>query len=301
MKYAGRLGRIFKQYCVSYFMLSFWLLTFIVFLLIPIISAIVLSFTSYDLINQPNFNGLDNYVQLFLGDDVFITALKNTLLFAVITGPVGYILSFTLAWFISDLNDYIRPIFTLLFYLPTLAGNVYFVWLYIFSGDSYGIANSWLIRFGLVREPVQWLTDPRYNFGVVVVVLLWLSMGAGFLAFVAGFKQLNPDLTEAACIDGVGNRWQELYHITLPQMVPQLLIGAVLSISAALSVGIQPMMLTGMPSTDYSTHTLLLHILDMGNNRYEMGYACAVAVVLFLLMIFSWNIISRALTRLSGD
>ena len=301
MKSDSRLMRFLRRYGISYFMLSFWLLTFIIFLLIPIISAIVLSFTSYDFINTPKFVGFDNYIRLFLGDDVFITALKNTLLFALITGPLGYILCFVFAWFISDLNDRIRPFFTLLFYIPNLAGNVYFVWLYIFSGDSYGIANSWLLRLGLIREPIQWLTDPQYNFGVVVVVLLWLSMGTGFLAFVAGFKQLNPELAEAGCIDGVSNRWQELYHITLPQMLPQLLIGAVLSISTALSVGVQPMMLTGMPSTDYSTHTLLLHILDMGNARYEMGYACAIAVVLFLLMVVSWSLISRALSGFSDD
>ena len=289
------------NYVVSYIMLSPWLLIFILFTLIPIISAVVLSFSSYDMINIPKFSGMDNYMRMLFSDDVFITALKNTILFAVITGPLGYLLSFVFAWFISDLNDYARTFFTLLFYIPSLAGNVYMIWTYIFSGDAYGIINSKLIQFGLIQEPIQWLTDPKYNFTIVVIVVLWMSMGAGFLSFVAGFKQLNPELAEAGSIDGITNRWQELYYVTLPQMVPQLMIGAVLTISSSLAIGAQSSALTGLPSTDYSTHTLLLHIQDMGYNRYEMGYACAIAVVLFLLMLITWTVISHAISRFSSE
>lgn len=290
-----------KMYAVSYIMLLPWLLIFILFTLIPIISAVVLSFSSYDMINAPKFSGMENYIRMLFGDDVFITALKNTILFALITGPLGYLLSFVFAWFISDLNDYARTFFTLLFYIPSLAGNVYMIWNYLFNGDAYGIINSKLIQLGLIQEPVQWLTDPKYNFWVVVIVVLWMSMGAGFLSFVAGFKQLNPELAEAGSIDGITNRWQELYYVTLPQMVPQLMIGAVLSISGSLAIGVQSSTLTGLPSTDYSTHTLLLHIQDMGYGRYEMGYACAIAVVLFLLMLISWTVISHAISRFSSD
>ena len=291
----------FKKYGVSYFMLSFWLIIFAVFVVVPVISSVALSFTNYDLLNLPKFTGIKNYTRMFLGDDVFIIALKNTVIFAVITGPLGYIMSFIFAWFISDLSNKVRPLYTLLFYAPTLAGNVYFVWIYIFSGDQYGILNSWLMRLGLIADPVQWLNDPRYNFGVVVIVVLWLSMGAGFLAFVAGFKQMNRTLFEASAVDGIRNRWQELYYVTLPQMGPQLMIGAVLSISGAFAVGLQCSMLTGLPSTEYSTHTLLLHMIDTGTYRYEMGYACAIAVVLFALMLVSWAAISRGLSKFSAD
>lgn len=291
----------FKKYALSYFMMSFWLVAFILFTLIPVLSSVVLSFTNYNMLQPPKIIGLANYLRLFLEDDVFIIALKNTLIFAVITGPVGYVLSFVVAWLINDFNRSVRSFFTLLFYSPTLAGNVYFVWLFIFSGDSYGIINGFLLKWGFINEPLQWLTDPKYNMAVVILVILWLSMGAGFLAFIAGLQQLNGALFEAAAIDGVKNRWQELFYITLPQMVPQLLIGAVLSISGAFAIGFQCSALTGFPSTDYSTHTLILHILDFGYYRYEMGYASAVAVVLFIIMAGTWNVINKGLSKWSAE
>lgn len=295
-----RLSRL-KKYALSYFMMSFWLVAFIIFTLIPVLSSVVLSFTNFNMLQPPRFIGIANYLRLFLEDDVFIIALKNTVIFAVITGPVGYVLSFIVAWLINDFTKGVRSFFTLLFYSPTLAGNVYFVWLFIFSGDSYGIINGFLLKWGFLNEPLQWLTDPEYNMTVVIIVILWLSMGAGFLAFIAGLKQLNNSLFEAAAIDGVKNRWQELFYITLPQMVPQLLIGAVLSISGAFAIGSQCSVLTGFPSTDYSTHTLILHILDFGYYRYEMGYASAVAVVLFTIMVITWNVINKNLNKWAAD
>lgn len=301
MKPKGAVRRQRKQYAISWFMLSFWLIIFVIFTLLPVLCSVVLSFTDYNMLQKPDWVGMDNYLRMLLEDEVFITAFKNTMIFAIITGPLGYILSFLVAWLINDLSDGTRTVFTLLFYSPTLAGNVYFVWLYIFSGDSYGLINGALLRLGILNEPIQWLTDPKYNMAAVIVVILWMSMGSGFLAFVAGLKQMNRTLFEAGALDGVRNRWQELYYITLPQMAPQLLIGAVLSISGAFAVGNQCSALTGFPSTDYSTHTLVLHILDFGYNRLEMGYASAVAVVLFLIMLVSWNAINRALSRLNGD
>ena len=283
-----------------YFLLAPWLIVFIVFTIAPIFSAVTLSFSSYNILQPAKFNGFDNYLRLFLDDDVFILSLKNTAIFAVITGPVGYLLSFIIAWMINDMSPRARSVLTLLFYSPTLAGNVYFIWLFIFSGDSYGLINSNLLKLGAIKEPVYWLTDPKYNFWVCVAVLIWMSMGAGFLALVAGFKQLNFSLFEAAAIDGIRNRWQELWFVTLPQMVPQLLISAVLSVSGAFAVGYQCAALTGFPSTDYSTHTMVLHIQDYGYNRFEMGYASAIAVVLFVLMIIVWNTINKAISSM-GD
>ena len=157
------------------------------------------------------------------------------------------------------------------------------------------------MRFGFIAEAIQWQNDPQYNSIVVITVILWMSMGAGFLSFVAGFKQLNTSLYEAAAMDGLHNRWQELWYITLPQMVPQLLIGAVLTISTSFAVGYQNSVLTGNPSTDYSTHTVVLHMSDYGYTRLEMGYACTVAVVLFVIMIATWTLINRGLRSLSND
>ena len=284
-----------------YFLLSFWLILFLVFTVIPIAISVVMSFTDFDMVRLPRFVGLQNYTTLFLDDDIFIKSLGNTLFYALVTGPAGYLLSFLVAWLLSETSRGVRAVLMLIFYAPTLAGNVYMVWTYIFSGDSYGMLNSLLLRLGLIADPIQWLNDPAYNSIVVIVVILWMSMGAGFLSFVAGFQQLNVSLFEAGAIDGVRNRWQELWHITLPQMVPQLLIGAVLSISSAFAVGYQNALLTGNPSTDYSTHTVLLHMTDYGYTRFEMGYACAVAVVLFVLMVGTWLVINRGLRRMSSE
>ena len=297
----GKAKGFLGKYGASYFLLSFWLILFLVFTVIPIAISVVMSFTYFDMVRLPRFVGLQNYTTLFLDDDIFIKSLGNTLFYALVTGPAGYLLSFLVAWLLSETSRGVRAVLMLIFYAPTLAGNVYMVWTYIFSGDSYGMLNSLLLRLGLIADPIQWLNDPAYNSIVVIVVILWMSMGAGFLSFVAGFQQLNVSLFEAGAIDGVRNRWQELWHITLPQMVPQLLIGAVLSISSAFAVGYQNALLTGNPSTDYSTHTVLLHMTDYGYTRFEMGYACAVAVVLFVLMVGTWLVINRGLRRMSSE
>ncbi|MBS1326589.1 MAG: sugar ABC transporter permease [Oscillospiraceae bacterium] len=297
----GKAKGFLGKYGASYFLLSFWLILFLVFTVIPIAISVVMSFTDFDMVRLPRFVGLQNYTTLFLDDDIFIKSLGNTLFYALVTGPAGYLLSFLVAWLLSETSRGVRAVLMLIFYAPTLAGNVYMVWTYIFSGDSYGMLNSLLLRLGLIADPIQWLNDPAYNSIVVIVVILWMSMGAGFLSFVAGFQQLNVSLFEAGAIDGVRNRWQELWHITLPQMVPQLLIGAVLSISSAFAVGYQNALLTGNPSTDYSTHTVLLHMTDYGYTRFEMGYACAVAVVLFVLMVGTWLVINRGLRRMSSE
>ena len=228
------LGKQIHKNAIYYSMLLPFALFFIAFGLLPVISAILLSFTDFDMVQIPQFVGLDNYTYMFFGDTVFMTTVKNTLMFALLTGPVGYLLSFIVAWFIADYPPKVRALLTLCFYAPTLAGNVFFVWQYIFSGDSYGLANSTLQKLGIIAEPIQWLTNTAYNMSVVVLVIIWLSMGAGFLSFVAGFQNLNLEYFEAGAIDGISNRYQELWYITLPQMVPQLLFGAVMSISVPL-------------------------------------------------------------------
>lgn len=290
-----KIKNFFSKYGNAYFFLSFWLILFTMFTLVPIAMAVGISFTNFDMVQTPRFIGVNNYTRMFLDDDIFIKAISNTLMFAVITGPVGYLLSFLVAWLINDMWRPLKNLLTFLFYSPALFGSVYLVWMYLFSNDSYGILNSMLLKSGLISDPIQWLNDPKYNIYVVIVVVLWMSMGVGFLAFIAGFKQLNPSYFEAAAIDGLKNRWQEMWYITLPQMRPMLLIGAILSVSGSFAIGAQNAALTGMPSTDYSTHTLLLHIQDYGSIRMEMGYASAIAVVLFIIMIISWVLINRVL------
>lgn len=292
----------FSKYGATCCFLLPWLTLFIFFVVIPILCAIVFSFTDFDMVQTPNFVGLRNYLSLLLDDETYTKALSNTLFYAVVTGPAGYLISYIVAWLINEVpTKFWRSLLTFVFYSPALAGSAYMLWNFIFSGDSYGLLNSLLINLGILAKPVQWLTDAQYNSIVVVVVTLWMSMGVGFLSFVAGFKQLNNELFEAGAIDGVTNRWQELWYITLPQMVPQLKTGAVLAISNAFAIGAVNAALTGNPSTDYSTHTILLHLTDYGYSKYEMGYASAIAVILFAMMVGSWVLIHAVLNRFSSD
>lgn len=285
----------------SFSMLAPWGILFIIFMLIPVFAAMILSFTYFDMLNFPTFNGVDNYIRLLLDDDVFVISLKNTLVIAVVTGPAGYLASFVIAWCINEFNRGWRSLLTLCFYAPTLSGSVYVIWNYIFSGDSYGLINSLLIDLGIISTPIQFLTNTNYTMMVVIVVILWQSTGAGFLTFVAGLQGLNHELAEAGAIDGIRNRWQELIYITIPQMKPQLLLGAVFTISGSFACGAVNAALTGNPSTDYSTHTILLHMDDYAFVRYEMGYACAIAIVLFAMMLAYWFLVNKILARWNTD
>ncbi len=268
---------------------------FFVFTVLPVLAAIGLSFTNFNMVTAPTFAGVSNYVRMFLADDVFLIAIKNTLLFSVITGPVSYLLCLGLAWLVNELGPKTRVLFTVIFYAPSLTASALTIWQYIFSGDSYGLVNSVLMKIGFISDPIQWLINSNYNMGVVIAIQLWLSLGTGFLSFIAGFQTIDTSIYEAGSIDGIRNRFQQLWYLTLPSMRPQLMFGAVMQIAASFSVSSVPMTLTGFPSTNYSTTTIVTHIMDTGTIRMEMGYACAVATVLFVLMVFTRNLVSLLL------
>ena len=232
-----------------------------------------------------------------LQDEVFLTAVKNTFVIAVITGPVGYILSFLFAWFINELPKWLRAVAVVVFYAPSIAANAFTVFSIIFRGDAYGWFNALLMEFGLIDAPKLWLLDPNYMMTILIIVILWMSMGTGFLSFVAGFQGIDRSMYEAGYVDGVRNRWQELYHITLPSMKPMLLFGAVMSITSAFNVSDVPRALCGYPSTDYAARTVVTHLFDYGFSRFEMGYASAIATILFLVMILCKKAIAGLLGR----
>jgi len=285
----------------SYLLMAPYMAFFLVFTLFPVILSVILGFTYYNMIDPPRFIGWYNYVRLFLDDDIFLIALKNTLFFAFVTGPISYFLSFFVAWMINDLPRTLRSITTSLFYLPTVVGaSVYPMWRLIFSPDEYGYLNGLLIRWGLVREPVAWLVDPNKILIILIIVQLWMSLGISFLAFVAGLQTIDKNLYEAGVMDGIKNRFQELWYITLPSMIPQLVFGAVMQIVVSFSVADISIQLAGFPSTEYAGETLVTHIMDYGTIRYEMGYASAMAVVVFLMMVFTNRIVSKLLHKVGA-
>lgn len=284
----------------NYVLMSPFLVLFFLFTLLPVVISIIYSFTYYDIFSSPKFIFGDNYIRMFLDDDIFLISVRNTFLFAVLTGPIGYFLSFFVAWLISDFNSKARALLTTLFYVPTLSGQAYTVWLFLFSSDTYGIINGYLMRLGIIHEPIGWLTDPKYVFGVVVFVQLWLSLGTSFLAFMAGLKSIDRSLYEAGLVDGIRNRFQEVWYITLPGMKPQLVFGAVMQLVSSFSISDISIRLAGFPSVQYSAETIVTHIMDYGLIRYEMGYACALAVVLFLIMVLSNFVVKKLLSRIGS-
>ena len=280
----------------GYLMLSPFLILFFVFTVLPVLSSVVLSFTRYDMVGSPHFISVSNYVRMMLTDDVFLIAVKNTLKFSLITGPLGFMLAFFLAWLINELSPKARSLLSFLFYSPSLAGNVYFVWKILFSGDSYGYINSWLLNIGFITQPIQWLNDEKYTFTICVIVQLWQSMGVSFLSNVAALQNASPQLYEAGALDGIRNRWQELWYITLPSMKSILLFSSVMQIQAVFSASAVMIELTGFPSVNYSTHTIVSHLIDVGTTRFEMGYASAISVFLFAMMALFRVIVGKILS-----
>lgn len=299
-KRGGRLRReifVKRQY---YYLVAPYTILFFIFTVLPVLMSLVLSFTYFNLLEFPTFIGWDNYKELFVNDKVFMTSIKNTAILAVVTGPLSYIMAFVFAWLINELRPLLRSFMTLIFYAPSISGNVYLVWKLIFSSDNYGYANSILMELNIIQEPITWLQDATYIIWILIIVQLWMSLGVSFLSFIAGLQGVNKELYEAGAIDGIKSRWQELWFITLPQMKSQLMFGAVMQITSALSIADVSVNIAGFPSIEYAGHTIITHLMDYGNTRMEMGYASAIATVLFLVMILA-NIGVRKILRRVGS
>ena len=296
-KKQGTLGYRIKKSKSSYIMLAPYFILFFFFTVLPVAIAIGFSFTYYNMLEMPQFVGWKNYIKLFLEDDIFMKSLKNTLILAVVTGPVSYMLCLLFAWIINEFKGKLRAFLTLIFYAPSICGNAYVVWNLILTGDRYGYLNGILMELGILDEAVQWMQTEKYVLPVLIVVQLWLSLGTGFLSFIAGLQTVDRSMYEAAALDGVKNRWQELWYVTLPAMKPQLMFGAVMQITQAFAIADVSLQLAGNPSVNYAGATVVTHLLDYGTVRLEMGYASAIATVLFLLMVGSNMLVQRLLRR----
>ena len=286
-----------KKNKTAYIMVAPFMILFLVFTVFPVGLSILLSFTDFNMLQMPHWVGGSNYIRLFLDDDIFITAIKNTLIFASVTGPVSYLLSLLIAWFINELPPKIRAVVTLIFYAPSISGNVYLVWKTMFSSDSYGWVNGTLIKMGIIDSPKLWFDDANTVMGLCIVAALWTSLGTAFLSFIAGLQTVDRSLYEAAAVDGIKNRWQELWYITLPKMKPQMLFGAVLAITQSFGFGAVVTALCGFPSVDYAAHTIMHHLDDYGGTRYEVGYSSTIAVILFIIMLGSNVLVKKALSK----
>lgn len=285
----------FKENIPMFVMLAPFFIFFLLFMILPIFSSLFLSLTSYDLLSSPDFVGIDNYRRLIVNDGTFAITVKNTLIFAVVAGPLGFLLSFVLAWAVNEFSPKVRAFMSLMFYAPSLVGNAYFVWQVAFSGDSYGYINSFLLSFGIITEPIVWLKNENYLMPIIVIVQLWQSMGVSFLANISGLQNISRDLYEAGSIDGIRNRWQELRYITLPSMSHMLLFSAVMQIQSSFAVSTIAITLAGYPSKGNAVDTIVSLMSDVATVRYEFGYASAIAVILFVMMVATRLIVGKVL------
>ena len=297
VKKQSTLWKRVKRSKTSYFMLAPYFNLFFFFTVMPVVMSIGLSFTYFNMLEAPTFVGWKNYTKLLLEDDIFLIALKNTFLFAVITGPVSYFLCLLFAWIINEFKGKVRAFLTLIFYAPSICGNAYLIWNLILTGDRNGYLNGILLKFNLINEAKLWMKTEKYVLPILIIVQLWLSLGTGFLSFIAGLQTVDKTLYEAAAMDGVKNRWQELWHVTLPAMKPQLMFGAVMQITQSFAIADVSIQLAGNPSVNYAGATVVTHLLDYGTTRFEMGYASAIATVLFLMMVGTNKLVQKLLRR----
>jgi multiple sugar transport system permease protein len=293
----GSLSFRIKKNRAVYLMLAPYFILFFFFTILPVLTSMALSFSSFNVLEPPVFTGWSNYIRLFLDDDIFKTALKNTLILAVVTGPISYIMCLMFAWIINEFKPWMRAFLTLIFYAPSISGNAYMVWNLILKGDRYGFLNGIMMELNLIETARIWMKDEKYVLLFLIVVQLWLSLGTGFLTFIAGLQTIDKALYEAGAVDGLKNRWQELWYITLPSMKPQLMFGAVMQITQSLAISDVSINLAGSPSVNYAGATLVTHLIDQGTIRYEMGYASAIATLLFLLMIGTNKLAQKILRK----
>ncbi len=287
-----------RQNWVAYLMIAPYMILFTLFTVVPVLLSVFIGFTDFNMLEMPNIVWLKNYVTLFFDDDVFLICIKNTFIFACIVGPSSYIMSFLVAWFINELPPKIRALVTLVFYAPSISGQVYLIWGTLFSSDTYGWANATLMKLGIIQKEINWFRDETYVMPLCIVVSLWTSLGTSFLSFIAGLQGVDRSLFEAGAVDGVKNRWQELYYITLPSMKPQLMFGAIMSITGSFGFGGIVDALAGNPSVNYCAHTIMHHLGDYGGARYEIGYSSAIAMILFLMMIGANMLVKRLLSKI---
>jgi len=287
--------REFKKNLDCYLYIAPFMIIFFIFTVVPVVMSMILSFTYYNVLEFPKFTGFSNYINLLANDDIFIIAIKNTLTMAIFVGPIGYLLQLMFAWFINELSPYLRFIMVTILYAPILSGGAIMIWSVLFSDDSQGYLNGFLLGNGFISSPIRWITDKNYMIWVAIIITIWMSLGAGFLSFVAGFRTIDKSQYEAGYVEGIRNRWQELWFITLPSMRPQMMFAAVMSITGMFAIDVS--YLFGLPSRDYAVHTIMNHLYDYGNIRFEMGYACAIASVLFIIMLTTNSLVHKMIGK----
>jgi len=257
-----------------------------VFFLLPTVAALVLSFTDFDVYavadsSRLRLVGLDNYVRL-LHDARFWTALRNTVWFVLVAGPASIAVSLAAALLVDAKVVRGRAIFRTILFLPvvTTLVAVAVVWRYLYH-PRYGLLNQLLGAVGIA--PVDWLGDPAWALPALALLAVWKNFGFNMLIFLAGLQAIPERLSEAARLDGA-NRWQELWHVTVPMLAPTFVFVGVITTIGYLQLFAEPYVMTqGGPAN--STLSVVLLMYEEGFRWWNLGYGAAVAFVLFALIL----------------
>lgn len=277
-----------KNILLAYAFVTPFLACFFVFIILPCVSAALLAFTQYDSIGTPKFVGLDNFIYMLTNDMLLIKkVIPNTFIFAVVVGPVGYALQFLLAWLLNKMAKKVQMLYVMAIYVPSIAGGVLIsvVWSVFFSADRLGYLNNFLLKLGIIRNPIAWTQDANYLLLIMILVTLWGSMGVGFLSLFSGMQNVDAQIYEAGKIDGIKSPLTELVHLTIPSMKPQMLFSAIMAITGALNAGAIGVQLSGTnPTPDYGGQLIQNHIEDYAFSRMQLGYSTALSFVLLMVI-----------------
>lgn len=283
---------------VSYLFIALPALLFFVFQLAPVFISFFWSFTRYDVVHAPRFIGLANYKSILFNDPLFWKAVFNTMVYVIGVVPIGICLSLILAVAIDQKIKF-KNFFKSVFFLPTVTAivAVSVIWKWLYAGEKYGLLNYAIMKLGF--HPIDWLSSPGWTLPSIMIMSVWAGVGYNMILFLAGLQTIPHVMYEAAEIDGAGF-WKKFFHITLPLLKPTIVFVSMMSFIFSFQVFEQVYIMTGaqggIGGVLNSALTIVAYLYDKGFQKFQMGYASALAYIIFF-WIFVLTMINKRLMR----
>jgi multiple sugar transport system permease protein len=291
------LQRLGKQK-MSYLFIALPAILFFIFQLAPVFISFFWSFTQYDVVHAPKFVGLANYRNILFNDPLFWKAIRNTILYVIGVVPIGVCLSLILAVAIDQKIKF-KNFFKSIFFLPTITAivAVSVIWKWLYAGEKYGLFNYILLKLGF--QPIDWLASPTWTLPSIIIMSIWAGIGYNMILFLAGLQSIPDVMYEAAEIDGAGF-WTKFFNVTIPLLKPTIVFVSIMSFIFSFQVFEQVYIMTGgqggIGGVLNSALTIVAYLYDMGFQKFQMGYASALAYIIFLL-IFVLTMVNNRLMR----
>ena len=260
------------------------LLLFLIFIFVPLFASLFLSFTQYNVLHPPVWAGLANFRQLMFHDPRFWKAFRNTVCYVVGVVPIGISTALVLAAALEELTRG-KQLFKVLYFIPTVTSVVAIaaVWKWLFAGEKFGLINYFLIRLGF--HPVDWLLSPTWILPAIMIMSIWAGLGYNLVFFSAGISTIPQTLYEAAKVDGA-SWWGRFWNVTVPMLRPTLVFVVVMAVINSFQVFDQVYIMTGGTGEGTggvldSGLTMVSYLYDQGFMQFHMGYASAIAYLIF--------------------